>query len=225
MPARQAPRQVPKEIVKMLTDVGFSSPPGWIKPYSVHSNGEQFRCDLAKALLGYYSSQEQGRQSTARRLCRQQPTGTTSAEYRTVVGNLLTNDLPTVCFDEYTGSVLNLLVRSQISLKNNAFLIANQQFRNTTRNVAKIASASLAKGIKSGKIPCRFVAVTCHYDILGIAHFVLGFRYFRGEFLRNFPKIIHRYLYQISNAVIFVQKDRAYSELVWNRLTHKNWYC
>ena len=30
------------------------------------------------------------------------------------------------------GSVLNLLIRSQISLKNKAFLIANQQFRNTT---------------------------------------------------------------------------------------------
>jgi GNAT superfamily N-acetyltransferase len=34
------------------------------------------------------------------------------------------------------------------------------------RNVAKIASTALAKGIKTGKIPCRFVAVTCHYDIL-----------------------------------------------------------
>jgi GNAT superfamily N-acetyltransferase len=34
------------------------------------------------------------------------------------------------------------------------------------RTVAKVASAALAKGIKSGKIPCRFVAVTCHYDIL-----------------------------------------------------------
>jgi GNAT superfamily N-acetyltransferase len=38
--------------------------------------------------------------------------------------------------------------------------------RHCRRNVAKIASAALAKGIKSGKIPVRFVAVTCHYDIL-----------------------------------------------------------
>jgi len=89
-----------KDIVSMLTVVGFSSPPSWIKPYSVLSNGEQFRCDLARALLQ---------------------------------GGL-------VVFDEYTSVV--------------------------DRNVAKVASAALAKGIKSGKIPCRFVAVTCHYDIL-----------------------------------------------------------
>jgi ABC-type ATPase with predicted acetyltransferase domain len=89
-----------KNIVSMLTVVGFSSPPSWIKPYSVLSNGEQFRCDLARALLR---------------------------------GGL-------VVFDEYTSVV--------------------------DRNVAKIASAALAKGIKSGKIPVRFVAVTCHYDIL-----------------------------------------------------------
>jgi GNAT superfamily N-acetyltransferase len=96
-----------KTITSMLTVVGFSSPPSWIKPYSVLSNGEKFRCDLAKALLQ------------------------TEAEYRL-------NDL--IVFDEYTSVV--------------------------DRNVAQIASAALAKGIKSGAIPCRFVAVTCHYDIL-----------------------------------------------------------
>lgn len=41
-----------KTITKLLTTVGFSSPPGWIKPYSVLSNGEKFRCDLARALSG-----------------------------------------------------------------------------------------------------------------------------------------------------------------------------
>ena len=35
----------------MLTAVGFSSPPAWVKPYRVLSQGEQFRCDLARALL------------------------------------------------------------------------------------------------------------------------------------------------------------------------------
>jgi len=89
-----------KTIASLLTVVGFSSPPSWIKPYSVLSNGEQFRCDLARALLQ---------------------------------GGL-------VVFDEYTSVV--------------------------DRSVAKIASAALAKGIKSGKISCQFVAVTCHYDIL-----------------------------------------------------------
>lgn len=41
-----------KEITGMLTAVGFSSPPSWVKPYHVLSNGERFRCDLALALLG-----------------------------------------------------------------------------------------------------------------------------------------------------------------------------
>ena len=107
-----------KTITSMLTVVGFSSPPSWIKPYSVLSNGEKFRCDLARALLK---------------------------------GGL-------VVFDEYTSVV--------------------------DRNVAKIASAALAKcirrqretandsaavcGLQSAvtKLPRRFVAVTCHYDIL-----------------------------------------------------------
>ena len=91
-----------KDIVSMLTVVGFSSPPSWIKPYSVLSNGEQFRCDLARALLD--------------------------------------GGKGLVVFDEYTSVV--------------------------DRNVAKVASSALAKGIKNGKIPCQFVAVTCHYDIL-----------------------------------------------------------
>jgi len=71
--------------------------------YAVLSNGEKFRCDLARALL------------------RESETASC------------------VVFDEYTSVV--------------------------DRNVAKIASAALAKAIKSGKIQRRFVAVTCHYDI------------------------------------------------------------
>lgn len=33
------------------------------------------------------------------------------------------------------------------------------------RGVAKIGSAAIAKGIRRGSLPCRFVAVTCHYDV------------------------------------------------------------
>lgn len=40
-----------KEIQKMFTSVGFASPPSWIKPYHVLSNGEKMRVDLARALL------------------------------------------------------------------------------------------------------------------------------------------------------------------------------
>lgn len=40
-----------KEIVHVLNAVGFSSPPSWVVPYRVLSNGEQFRAQLARALL------------------------------------------------------------------------------------------------------------------------------------------------------------------------------
>ncbi len=33
------------------------------------------------------------------------------------------------------------------------------------RNVARACSAAISKGIRRGHIPCRFVAVTCHYDV------------------------------------------------------------
>lgn len=39
-----------RQITGLLTAVGFSSPPSWVKPYAVLSGGEKFRCDLARAL-------------------------------------------------------------------------------------------------------------------------------------------------------------------------------
>lgn len=38
------------EIVGLLSSVGFSSPPSWVKPFRVLSNGEQFRVNLARTL-------------------------------------------------------------------------------------------------------------------------------------------------------------------------------
>lgn len=40
-----------KDITKMFTSVGFASPPSWLKPYGVLSNGEKMRVDLANCLL------------------------------------------------------------------------------------------------------------------------------------------------------------------------------
>lgn len=39
------------EITGMFNSVGFSSPPSWLKPYDVLSNGEKMRVDLANSLL------------------------------------------------------------------------------------------------------------------------------------------------------------------------------
>lgn len=39
-----------KEIAGLLSSVGFSSPPSWLRPFRALSNGEQFRVHLARAL-------------------------------------------------------------------------------------------------------------------------------------------------------------------------------
>lgn len=40
-----------KDIEKTFTSVGFASPPSWLKPYDVLSNGEKMRVDLARSIL------------------------------------------------------------------------------------------------------------------------------------------------------------------------------
>lgn len=40
-----------QEIELAFTRVGFASPPSWLRPYNVLSNGEKMRVDLARALL------------------------------------------------------------------------------------------------------------------------------------------------------------------------------
>ena len=88
-----------EEIEKAFSSVGFSSPPSWMKPYSVLSTGEKMRVDLARAIL---------------------------------------QDKEMVVFDEFTSVV--------------------------DRNVAKTASLAIQKAIrKAGK---RFIAVSCHRDII-----------------------------------------------------------
>lgn len=39
-----------KDVIASMTSVGFSSPPCWLKPYHVLSNGEKFRVDMARAI-------------------------------------------------------------------------------------------------------------------------------------------------------------------------------
>ena len=88
-------------ITKTLTAVGFSSPPSWLKPYAVLSNGERSRADLARALL-------------------------------------LPGDI--VVFDEFSSLV--------------------------HRSVGQIMSAAISKQIRAGNIKKKFVAVSCHSDIV-----------------------------------------------------------
>lgn len=40
-----------EQITQAFNSVGFSSPPSWLKPYNVLSNGQKMRVDLARAIL------------------------------------------------------------------------------------------------------------------------------------------------------------------------------
>jgi len=87
------------EIAQAFNSVGFSSPPSWLKPYNVLSNGQKMRVDLARAIL---------------------------------------EDNELFVFDEFTSVV--------------------------DRNVAQIGSFAMQKAIRKSKK--KFIAVSCHYDIL-----------------------------------------------------------
>jgi hypothetical protein len=54
---------------------------------------------------------------------------------------------------------------SRLSTLSSRLVVFDEFTSVVDRNVAKVASAAIAKGIRRGSIPCRFVAVTCHYDV------------------------------------------------------------
>ena len=41
----------PTKIIESLSKVGFSSPPDWLKPFNVLSNGQKMRVELARIIL------------------------------------------------------------------------------------------------------------------------------------------------------------------------------
>lgn len=88
-----------KDIMGLLSAVGFNAPPAWLRPYHVLSTGQQFRVTMARAL----------------------------AESRELI-----------VIDEFTSVV--------------------------DRTVAQIGSAAVAKAVRSSGR--RFIAISCHYDII-----------------------------------------------------------
>jgi GNAT superfamily N-acetyltransferase len=133
-----------RDITGLLTSVGFGSPPAWVKPYAVLSGGERFRCDLARALAAPSSSRAGSclpnidDRATEISL----PADESVAERQ--AGSCPTDHAdrtrrPLVVFDEFTSVV--------------------------DRQVAQFGSAAIAKAIRSGRVPRRFVAVSCHYDV------------------------------------------------------------
>lgn len=122
-----------REITGLLTAVGFSSPPSWIKPYQVLSGGERFRCDLARGLAGCLVADAEAEPAA------EHSTAADSEAAERAAPKDNSRDAEILAFDEFTSVV--------------------------DRTVAKVGSAAVAKAVRSGQIACRFVAVTCHYDV------------------------------------------------------------
>jgi GNAT superfamily N-acetyltransferase len=123
-----------KEITALFTAVGFGSPPSWIKPYQVLSTGEQFRCELARALAEAAIPTLEPLAIAVENDCDSLPAATSAARAGRPDG------WPLVVFDEFTSVV--------------------------DRQVARVCAAAIAKAIRQGHLRCRFVAVTCHYDVM-----------------------------------------------------------
>lgn len=130
-----------KQTVALLAAVGLNSPPAWIKPHHALSNGEQFRCDLARALA--HAAREAlgpGSQSSGERRSIDVARAANHASLEPAADSPKPRSpLPLVVFDEFTSVV--------------------------DRNAARMGAAAVARAIRGGRVRRRFVAVTCHYDV------------------------------------------------------------
>jgi hypothetical protein len=129
-----------KHITQTLTAVGFSTPPAWLRPYHCLSTGEQFRCELARALLG-------------------PPCGTAAPRcVRPKVEDERSKRLPPPTEDTAEGGC---------ATKAPPPILVLDEFTSVIdRTVARTCSCALSKAIRNGIIQKRFVAVTCHEDII-----------------------------------------------------------
>ncbi len=54
---------------------------------------------------------------------------------------------------------------NELETRNSQLVVFDEYTSVVDRNVAKACSTAIAKGIRRGSISCRFIAVTCHYDV------------------------------------------------------------
>ncbi len=109
-----------KEIAELLSAVGFSSPPAWLRPFAVLSTGQRFRVELARLLAEALVAPDRW-----------------------------------IVLDEYTSVV--------------------------DRTVAQVGSAAVARAVRRKGL--RFVAVTCHDDVLDWLQPDWVYRPAEGEFI------------------------------------------
>ena len=174
-----------KQITRTLTAIGFSSPRAWIKPHAVLSNGEKFRCELARALLGneQKGQRDKGTEGQSGGAEGQRDRGTKGqsggAEGQRDRGTKGQSGEAEGQRDKGTEGQSAGGLGAQMSshfvpwslcpsvpFLSPSPLVFDEFTSVVDRTVARIGSAALSKAIRSGAIAKRFVAVTCHYDVI-----------------------------------------------------------
>ena len=149
-----------KQITHTLTAVGFGSPPSWLKPYRVLSTGEQFRCELARALLrsGFRNDQlASGGRGTDPQVG--PPESGKPSPLPMTYESTAPQDMQLSSRHAHSGSLRSPLADES--------LVVFDEFTSVVdRQVAKIASAAVAKAIRKEHVASRLVVVSCHDDII-----------------------------------------------------------
>ncbi|NMC21146.1 MAG: GNAT family N-acetyltransferase [Thermogutta sp.] len=154
-----------KQAAGLLTAVGFASPPAWLRPYHVLSNGERARCDLAR-LFAEALDPRRGAEPAARSEgAAQAGRSRTAAGPAEQTASASTMDAPKPGDSAATeGEPWHALLPPQADRR--LPLVVCDEFTSVVdRQAARAIAAGTARRIREGRLPCRFVAVTCHYDV------------------------------------------------------------
>jgi GNAT superfamily N-acetyltransferase/GTPase SAR1 family protein len=157
-----------REITGLLSSVGFSSPPAWLRPWRTLSNGERFRADLARALA----------EAMIRRPNGEPLGGLTPPARRDIAANVLNDGLgglaPRVRRElagdsaASTGSGRGMegtTTDPQRTSEEEPPLAVVDEFTSVVdRTVARVGAHAVAKAVR--RLGIRFVAVSCHDDII-----------------------------------------------------------
>lgn len=158
-----------KTITRLLTAVGFSSPPSWVKPYAVLSNGEKFRCDLARALLkgsvgrvqGSGGKDEDGRM-------KDEPALVVFDEFTSVVDRKVAQIGSAAVAKAIRGGVLSSNSKDEMAKTSLAGASPGLRRQPPLRELPATSppDTNAHVGLTPRRSPLKFIAVTCHYDVL-----------------------------------------------------------
>jgi GNAT superfamily N-acetyltransferase len=144
-----------RRLLALLAAVGLNSPPAWLRPYHLLSTGEKFRCDLAWRLRRFVNPLPSGEGGS-----RSEPGEGRAAD------------------DSLSRSTSTTLTPALSQMEIEKVLVIDEFTAHLDRDTARSVSCAVARFLRHRRTgfqpvmdgletrPTRFVAVTCHEDIL-----------------------------------------------------------